>query len=126
MREIKFRAWAKPFKEMNVINGFTSYHKGNLTIFKENEKSSTCMDYDIVLMQYTGLKDKNGKEIYESDIYRWKGHEVRDGKQIRPERIGVVIFDIYEMFKLRNIIEGNGTLEVIGNIYENSELLGEK
>lgn len=81
---------------------------------------------DYVLMQYTGLKDKNGKEIYEGDIVKGSAY----GKEIYT---GVVEF--YDAsFVMR--IDGNKgyyrlnkmtfqELEVVGNIYENPELLKE-
>lgn len=76
---------------------------------------------DIDIMQYTGLKDKNGKEIYEGDIVLWidsKGNK-RQNK----------VFFERGAFRLRNtyfeLLE-YGILEVIGNIYENPELLEER
>lgn len=77
-------------------------------------------------MRSTGLKDKNGREIYEGDVVKWLGHEVRAGKQIRPERISTIGGKygwITDCFFLQNIAEGNGTQEVIGNIYENPDLV---
>lgn len=78
-------------------------------------------DADDVLMQYTGLKDKNGVEIYEGDIL-WLGDA------------GSIVQILWSDFKLRlkwvnpmgasdNIYAWKDDLEVIGNIYENPELL---
>jgi hypothetical protein len=63
MREIKFRAWYKPTKVMGepeTIQEMTSY------------TPSLDLDDRFILMQYTGLKDKNGKEIYEGDILAYR------------------------------------------------------
>lgn len=132
MREIKFRAW----------------HKGN-----ESFRQKATMLYDRTpgdclrwlnegqniaqVMQYTGLKDKNGKEIYEGDILNHITYVHSD-----VGRTGVVCFDqvqcIYKLVPIDcyEINAGNGTFtgfafdrriawesEVIGNIYENPELI---
>jgi YopX protein/Resolvase, N terminal domain len=65
-REIKFRAWHKQVKALKPVEWINL--KGDLlkVPFYGNWAKSSC-----VLMQYTGLKDKNGKEIYEGDIVKW-------------------------------------------------------
>ena len=74
--------------------------------------------------QFTGLLDKSGKEIYERDIVKAYGYEVRNGHQIRPERIFAINDFIKDTYRLLCITEGTGeTVEVIGNIYENPDLL---
>lgn len=104
MRDIKFRAWDKEKKEM--INCFDSE--------KSSKVVALYLKYSTLdLMQYTGLKDKNGKEIYEGDIL----------KPICPQEFQLIIefengnfWGYYEHVSPENY-------EIIGNIYENHELL---
>lgn len=125
MREIKFRAWHKTWSALPVdksdwhrpnqkINGmqfvrglWTSTH-GRLHVELEDWKSGV-LDDQVELMQFTGLTDKNGKEIYEGDIL---GTDIGN-VVVRWERQGWLPW-----------IAPKGTqFEVIGNIYENPELL---
>ena len=76
---------------------------------------------NIILMQFTGLKDKNGKEIYEGDIFTFT-----NGPR---KTVAKVVFE-EAMFKMKDnngwgamILQREGDMEVIGNIYENPELL---
>ena len=121
MREYKFRAWDETEKHMyNWENLFNQNLKNIFTIPEQ------C-GYNI--MQYTGLHDKNGKEIYEGDIVFIKGDtEVLDIK-------GKVEYsDTFAQFIITNtgnIIDEAEPLgdyediEVIGNVFENKELLNE-
>ena len=115
MREIKFRAWDVKYKRMSLVSSID--FKKNLiytTWWEENKKrlkkDKTNEISDLVLMQFTGLKDKNGKEIYEGDIV--KG-EVENNKFI-----SVVEFQ-NGGFSINTLWEP----EVIGNIFENPELI---
>ena len=131
MREIKFRAWDKEYKKMmewgKQLKGLTQ--NGIKTVMSYNGESgwSDCYNLkDIDLMQYTGLKDKNGVEIYEGDII--KGKEWEHGNSHR--HIGVVTY-IGNAFRSVGInkylgFHGSvdGSYEVIGNIHENSDLFG--
>lgn len=125
MREIKFRAWHKEKKIMGEVLGIDILHK---EIFFSNGDVDCCGFADlkyIELIQYTGLKDKNNKEIYEGDIVKLRANH----------GIGVVkYYDewgafIVEYIKLRPLaVLGMNyykeDIEVLGNIYENPELLG--
>jgi uncharacterized phage protein (TIGR01671 family) len=122
MRETKYRIWDDKFRQMCQVSriqfedpkkvegyGLTSpfgYRDIDISIFP--------------LLQYTGLKDKNGKEIYEGDIIRMPANKRR------PEYIGKVYF-IDCGFEIH--LSGSDwmpmeeTNEVIGNIYQNPNLI---
>lgn len=108
MREIKFRAWDKFDGEMLTPGQSEIFRLMMLVEQGVKEKDR------FILMQYTGLKDKNGKEIYEGDICQqsFTGYE-KGQVSISPTQ-GVMV-------GLRPIWPAN--VEVIGNIYENPELL---
>lgn len=127
----KFRAWLPTLKwmcEVTVID----YDLRSVDICRiEDVARHTEMRVDkdeVVLMQSTGLKDKNGVEIFEGDVAvmdGWRRQVVTFGTQEVEEEFGSV--RIYRGF---NLYLGGGypnavmsTFEVIGNIYENPELV---
>ena len=116
MREIKFRAWDEINHEMLDADDMkygVQYNNKTLSLISQKE----CFTF----MQFTGFKDKNGVEIYEGDII--KG--LHDFGMVFEERMTSVHYDDdfcgYPVFTywLRK------TIEVIGNIYENPELIKE-
>lgn len=125
MREIKFRAWDKNNKKMmvdtNLVYPALSL-SGTLIAYKGDEKIPNFIaEQRFILMQYTGLKDKNGKEIFEGDIV--------DVPSFNPSRYEVVFDrggfcmrhdkDDFHYPDGKYLEDG----EVIGNIHENPELL---
>lgn len=130
MREIKFRAWDKKRKEVFPVHelSFNKFDVKPTTVkgYTHDEKDiwnvhgGHFMNYAnedrYVLMQYTGLKDKNGVEIYEGDIMPVNGQVCY-----------VVYHEEYARYCLqmksgRMFIPSKNS-EVIGNIYKNLELL---
>lgn len=131
MREIKFRAWNKEKKIMCYDNedntkeyfdginsteiGFINYR---LSIPKDDSDWYFRSRYDV--MQYTGLKDNNGKEIYERDIVQFDSFrdftERYEVEYTSYGEWGIGVHRLAMRFK---------ACEVIGNIYENPELLGD-
>ena len=133
MRDIKFRAWDG--YDMIDIDGnkklvfWNNPHRVKYAIYRDPEGVLVGKeDRGLILMQFTGLKDKNGKEIYEGDIIEIK-HPHRD-RYFKGE----VIYDQYcfscEGFYFSHFdipcdifSEGVKYIEVIGNLYENKDLL---
>ena len=124
MREIKFRAWLKEEKIMIDVSEI-DFRGEEVSEFDESDVFYEGYGYDYAeLMQYTGLKDKNGKEIYEGDIVKWWGYEAQFGRQLQTERIIYINDYIKDAYKILCITEDTGqTVEVIGNIYEDKHLL---
>ena len=123
-REIKFRAWDENQQAM-AYQGFPDLETIQSFFFHYGDKT---------LMQFTGLTDKNGKEIYEGDLLLDKEFTEDDfdisGKYPVVYDVNQCCFCVDNSFKkdgssLVNIIDyfGVENLEVIGNVYENSELL---
>ncbi|WP_432352677.1 YopX family protein [Sporosarcina sp. A2] len=118
MREIKFRAWEKKMKEIIPV------HQIDFEKKMINTESAWRLFDEIELMQYTGLKDKNGVEIYEGDILKESSTHplvvfIKEGHtQISFKDFGIPC----EEFIYRNDIE-DMDIAVVGNIYENPELL---
>ena len=120
-REIKFRVWDKRHNSMEYINDLYWFEENGIHDFNDD---------NYVFMQNTGLKDKNGKEIYDSDIVKvtWGSgkivfyevkycgslgyHYLRDTKNKEDDDI-ICIYDYSQM-------------DVIGNVFDNPELLKNK
>lgn len=131
MREIKFRAWIftgfdegiKPFMANVDHIKFENY-----AICTDEDNNEWFIEKECNLMQYTGLKDKNKKEIYEGDIvivtYKYSLSNPK------PTHKGVIVWsDENACFDIKYVYNAEGfstkEFEVIGNIYENPELLKE-
>ncbi len=139
MREIKFRAWDKKSRQLHHT-GFFVTPSGSIKLIEYYWDKKP----DLILMQYTGIFDKNGREIYEGDIIDWVG-----GDNIKHKY--EVKFGLWECLETEIVNHGCGygwyadshgtnkecpvdgfypgdgktirECEVIGNIHENKELL---
>ena len=137
MREIKFKALLRCNQRLanGITLGYKKFPKGIYEVMDLNfaneiatlwsEKEQTCFEVSfrkIELMQYTGVNDKNGKEIYTGVLVKWGlrtykicfdcGFYMHDLSRINPE------YPITKEFK-----EAPEEFEIVGNIYENPELL---
>ena len=112
----KYRAyikWAKIILEVEIID----FKRKRVYCKTEMNKPNPCDFYnfdDIILLQYTGLKDKNGVDIYEGDIVSFDNNGFNDR--------GVVIYDS-PCFIVEGFFLIDSSIEVVGNTYENPDLL---
>lgn len=136
-REIKFRAWIKP-NEWVEGEMISQDNPSDFTMISNGDGFGIVYDHEewlnkdaFIIMQYTGLKDKNGVEIYEGDIVQDQ-HYMKSSNPIVIHS-GRAIIKYYgggfichycgmEIFNVERL-EGDDGLIVIGNIYENPELL---
>lgn len=127
----KFRVWDKTNKEMlewEELDFTKELGEDEITIFEPTGQFAQPM-YFYEAMQSTGLKDKNGVEIYEGDIV-----ELKYPYDKRIKTRGSIVWDIYkscfgismkettERYELYRVTAGN-YLTVIGNVHQNPELL---
>ncbi|MBF2435364.1 YopX family protein [Listeria innocua] len=130
MRVIEFRAWDKEVKEMD-------YNPSVIEIWQNkpiNEQFRLESEEKLIWMQYTGLKDKNGKKIFEGDIVAFS----EDDFHVFNSQVEYFLEDGYPAFDIKvpstyyfdsNVfsevsMSGLYEIEVIGNIHENPEILG--
>ena len=129
MRPIKFRVWHKEEKRMLYWKNLIEFSKTLVTINNANLENLN----NFILMQYTGLKDKNSKEIYEGDVVEIQGELIRqqDGSARPIDEISLVKWEskrltgenLFAGFRGLDFGTSNIEIKVIGNIYENKELL---
>lgn len=130
MRDIKFRVWDNERNAMfNSKSVDIDFFEGKIEITSDTiryDEVYTDEIKDFELMQYTGVKDKNGREIYEGDIVEYKNeYHVIEWDDCKFMAKGFYCSsqdtpdDFFSEFAYTNC-------KVIGNIYENSELLERK
>lgn len=133
MRELKFRIWdtlaKKYISQRNYLSSMKVDESG-IAIFNYKQR----LDGGFIIQQYTGLKDRYDKEIYEGDIVRaWNQGSSHVG-EIRWRLEGAPIIFIYPAYhdgqfwflhgsKTKDGVYVDRGIEIIGNIFENSELL---
>ena len=137
-RELKFRAWNIPNKLMyyDIQKGVMTEKNGILQI--GTSFGAICNDAGSKVMQFTGLKDKNNKEIYEGDIIEYTQHRAYNLERFKAKVVydneracfgylkeNPVMPNFINSFTETDELEDDFLFycEVIGNIYENSDLL---
>lgn len=116
MREIKFRAWNQELKRMAYSDDvhFKTFGWWGVIVLNREPKTETGE----IVMQYTGLKDKNGKEIYEGDVVKIRKKNWIGMKEVYWDEVTLRLAPA----TIRQTKESI-SIEILGNIYENPELL---
>jgi uncharacterized phage protein (TIGR01671 family) len=133
MRDIKFRAWDKQYSKMHPVTrlGFRQYEDNVSHVCIDNPSGLGLFEFvidQVELMQYTGLKDKNGIEVYEGDVAEYRD----DSNTLQT---GIVVYSQiacgFYIEAFGGDDEGNQDIQlhrdydikIIGNVHENHELL---
>lgn len=125
MREIKFRVWDKKEHVLSPVSEINFWNFGHVYAVSEDRyhhRIAEFKNYD--LMQYTGLKDQAGVEIYEGDVvkaifespYHIGGIDIVGKVGFIDRKLSFAIIDACMLCEAREI-------EVIGNVYENPKLM---
>ena len=153
-REIKFRAWDKKTEcylyniqdAYDTLSGHVKYDDGENACYDEDCFGDFLDNERYVVEQFTGLKDKNGREIYEGDLFEHRFGYVVFDDEIHDEmgtECGVVVLEYGQfgvkipglgVYNLYGLLSREGHLDsmpkddlfvmkIAGNIYENPELL---
>ncbi len=121
-REIKFKVWDKIMEDIAPLVELHSDWVAIPIMDEEGGHLEKRKIEDVELMQFTGLHDKNGKEVYEGDIVKYRTHPMKTSKGIvvwSKNEPALKILDDHIYYSLGSI----NMIEIIGNIYENPELL---
>jgi len=129
MREITFRAWNPTAKRMDSVitldwytnRGCTNLKPSHVFTERKNREVDAGIARDWVLMQYTGLRDKNGKEIFEGDIVRIEAFSDTPHRIVFDRGAFCVVGKTGMDADIKYAEDDRG--EIIGNVYENPELL---
>ena len=126
MREIKFRAWDSAKKIMRSVANIYTHSHSVFVLVREAAGGPPELIRTECLMQYTGAKDKNGVEIYEGDVIRGSAGRGQANYLVQwdPGNCGFIAEPLIAERVWPGLNQGTTKYyEVIGNIYENPELV---
>lgn len=127
MNNLKFRVWDKKLQIFGTLSNIDFEFEEVTFYIDDEEELDTCQPFeDVELMQSTELFDKNGKEIFEGDIVQYLDGEYSFVGVVENSAFGIYAKNKYDNYSFEDFADENtkeADVVVIGNIYENKELL---